>query len=42
MRLTLRQLELFLALVKTPHLSQVAKDFDLTQSAVSMSIKSLE
>jgi len=30
--LTLRQLELFLALVKTPHLSQVAKDFGLTQS----------
>jgi DNA-binding transcriptional LysR family regulator len=42
MRLTLRQLELFLALVKTPHLSQVAKDFGLTQSAVSMAIKSLE
>ncbi len=42
MPLTLRQLELFLALVKTPHLSQVAKDFGLTQSAVSMAIKSLE
>ncbi len=40
--MTLRQLELFLALVKTPHLSQVAKDFGLTQSAVSMAIKSLE
>ncbi len=39
---TLRQLELFLALVKTPHLSQVANDFGLTQSAVSMSIKALE
>lgn len=40
--MTLRQLELFLALVKTPHLSQVAKDAGLTQSAVSMSIKALE
>ncbi len=40
--MTLRQLELFLALVKTPLLSQVAKDFGLTQSAVSMAIKSLE
>lgn len=40
--MTLRQLELFLALVKTPHLSQVAKDLGLTQSAVSMSIKALE
>jgi len=39
---TLRQLELFLALVKTPHLSQVAKDKGLTQSAVSMAIKALE
>jgi len=39
---TLRQLELFLALVKTPHLSQVAKDYGLTQSAVSMAIKALE
>lgn len=40
--MTLRQLELFLALVKTPHLSKVAKDNDLTQSAVSMAIKALE
>ena len=40
--MTLRQLELFLALVKTPHLSQVAKDYGLTQSAVSMAIKALE
>jgi len=39
---TLRQLELFLALVKAPHLSQVAKDNGLTQSAVSMAIKALE
>ncbi len=39
---TLRQLELFLALVRTPHLSQVAKDHGLTQSAVSMAIKTLE
>ena len=40
--MTLRQLELFLALVKTPHLSQVAKDNGVTQSAVSMAIKALE
>ncbi|MDD9302809.1 MAG: LysR family transcriptional regulator [Desulfobacter sp.] len=40
--MTLRQLELFLALVKAPHLSQVAKDYGLTQSAVSMAIKALE
>lgn len=39
---TLRQLELFLALVENPHLSQVARDNGLTQSAVSMAIKSLE
>lgn len=40
--MTLRQLELFLALVKTPHLSQVAEENGLTQSAVSMAIKALE
>jgi len=39
---TLRQLELFLALVKTPHLSQVAEENGLTQSAVSMAVKALE
>ena len=40
--MTLRQLELFLALVQTPHLGQVAKNNGLSQSAVSMAIKSLE
>lgn len=40
--MTLRQLELFLALAKTPHLSQVAMENGLTQSAVSMAIKTLE
>ncbi len=40
--MTLRQLELFLSLVKTPHLSRVAKDNGVTQSAVSMAIKALE
>ncbi|MBI9090811.1 MAG: LysR family transcriptional regulator [Desulfobacterium sp.] len=40
--MTLRQLELFLALVKNPHLSQLATENGLTQSAVSMAVKSLE
>ena len=40
--MTLRQLELFLALVKNPHLSQVAEENGLTQSAVSMAVKALE
>ena len=40
--MTLKQLEIFLALAKNPHLSNVAKEKGLTQSAVSMAIKSLE
>ena len=40
--MTLRQLELFLALAQNPHLNQVAQDNNLTQSAVSMAIKALE
>ncbi|MCG8639923.1 MAG: LysR family transcriptional regulator [Desulfobacterales bacterium] len=40
--MTLRELELFIDLVKNPHLSQVARENRLTQSAVSMAIKSLE
>ncbi|MCP4119418.1 MAG: LysR family transcriptional regulator [Desulfobacteraceae bacterium] len=40
--MTLRQLELFLALAGTPHLGQVASAVGLTPSAVSMSIKNLE
>lgn len=42
MRMTLRQLELFLALSKKPHIGEVGKEVGLTQSAVSMAIKSLE
>ena len=40
--MTLRQLELFLALARNPHLNQVAQDNHLSQSAVSMAIKALE
>lgn len=40
--MTLKQLEIFLALAQNPHLSNVAKEKGLTQSAVSMAIKSLE
>ncbi len=42
MNLTLRQLEIFLQLAKNPHLGKVAESIGLTQSAVSMAIKSLE
>lgn len=39
---TIRQLELFLALVKTPHLGKVSKEVHLSQSAISTAIKNLE
>lgn len=42
MRLSLRQMEIFLNVVKMGHLTHVAKMMDLSQSAVSMSIKELE
>ncbi len=42
MRITLRQLELFIEVAKIGHLTQVAKHFGLSQSAVSMSLKELE
>jgi len=42
MRLTLRQMEIFLNVVKLEHLTNVAKEMSLSQSAVSMSIKELE
>ncbi len=42
MNFTLRQLEIFLELAKNPHLGKVADNIGLTQSAVSMAIKSLE
>lgn len=42
MNLTLRQMEIFLNVVKSGHLTNVAKQMKLSQSAVSMSIKELE
>jgi DNA-binding transcriptional LysR family regulator len=42
MKLTLRQLEIFLNVVESGHLTNVAKAMNLSQSAVSMSIKELE
>ena len=42
MKLTLRQMEIFLNVVKEGHLTNVAKSMNLSQSAVSMSIKELE
>ena len=42
MKLTLRQLEIFLNVVESGHLTNVAKSMNLSQSAVSMSIKELE
>jgi DNA-binding transcriptional LysR family regulator len=42
MKLTLRQMQIFLNVVKTGHLTNVAKEMNLSQSAISMSIKELE
>jgi DNA-binding transcriptional LysR family regulator len=42
MKITLRQLELFIEVARVGHLTQVAKQFGLSQSAVSMSLKELE
>jgi DNA-binding transcriptional LysR family regulator len=42
MKLTLRQLEIFLNVVESGHLTNVAKEMKLSQSAISMSIKELE
>ena len=42
MKLTLRQMEIFLNVVASGHLTNVAKEMSLSQSAVSMSIKELE
>ncbi len=42
MKLSLRQIEIFLNVVRTGHLTKVAKDMGLSQSAVSMSTKELE
>jgi len=42
MKLTLRQMEIFLNVVKAGHLTNVAKEMKVSQSAISMSIKELE
>ena len=42
MKITLRQMEIFLNVVVSGHLTNVAKEMKLSQSAVSMSIKELE
>ncbi len=42
MKITLRQMQIFLNVVKSGHLTNVAKDMSLSQSAISMSIKELE
>jgi DNA-binding transcriptional LysR family regulator len=42
MKLTLRQMEIFLNVVEYGHLTNVAKVMELSQSAISMSIKELE
>jgi len=42
MKLTLRQMEIFLNVVRSGHLTNVAKSMGLSQSAISMSIKELE
>ena len=42
MKLTLRQMEIFLNVVSSGHLTNVAKEMSLSQSAISMSIKELE
>jgi DNA-binding transcriptional LysR family regulator len=40
--MTLKELELFYALAETPHVSQLAKRRNISQSAISLAIKSLE
>lgn len=42
MKLTLRQMEIFINVVASGHLTNVAKEMNLSQSAISMSIKELE
>jgi len=42
MKITLRQMEIFLNVVNSGHLTNVSKQMKLSQSAVSMSIKELE
>ena len=40
--MTLRELELFYYLAENPHISQLSKKIDISQSAISLAIKSLE
>jgi DNA-binding transcriptional LysR family regulator len=40
--MTLRELELFYALSESPHISQLAQKVSISQSAISLAIKSLE
>jgi len=42
MKITLRQIEIFLKVVELEFLTKVGKELDLSQSAVSMSLKELE
>jgi len=42
MKLTLRQMQIFLNVVKSGHLTNVAKEMSLSQSAISMSIREME
>ena len=42
MKLTLRQMQIFLNVANLGHLTNVAKEMNLSQSAISMSIKELE
>ncbi len=42
MKISLRQIEIFLNVVEAQNLTKVAKDLGLSQSAISMSIKELE
>jgi len=39
---TLKELELFYHLCDNPHVSQLAQKIDMSQSAISLAIKSLE
>lgn len=39
---TIKQLEIFAALVKTPHVGKVSKEINLSQSAISTALKNLE
>lgn len=42
MKITIRQMEIFLEVAKIGHLTKVAQDLGMSQSAISMSIKEME